>query len=58
MNQYRLVIAVVSKAFKEYSAAQKGYLQGLDVYVDAVFVPRPRANSVGYEGCKNAVEVK
>ena len=58
MNQYRLVVAVVSETFEEYSAAQEGDLQCLDVYIDAVFVPCPRTNSVGNKGCKDSVEVE
>jgi hypothetical protein len=58
MYQNGLVVSVVPYVLEEYAASKQRYLQGLDVDVGSVGAPCVCADSVGYEGGKQAVEVE
>ena len=58
MYEDGLIIPMISKTFEEDSASQERYLQGLDIYVHTVFVPRPKSNSIGDESRKDSVEIE
>lgn len=49
---------MVAETLEKNSTAQKGDLQRLDVYIDAVFVPCPCSQTVRDDGCEYTVEVK
>jgi hypothetical protein len=58
VDQNSLIVAIISEASEEYSSAQKGDLEGFDVDVHAVSMPRPSSQTVGNEGRKNSIEIE
>ena len=58
MNKQRLIVAVVSYSFEEDSSTEKGYLEGLYVDVNAVFMPGPCSKTERYNSRKESIEVE
>ena len=58
MNQDSLITAMISDRLEEYPATEQRYLEGCNVDVYSVFVPCPRADTVGYDGRKGTIEVE
>jgi hypothetical protein len=49
---------MVPESFEKYSATEKGYLKGLKVDIDTIFVPGPCSNTIRYKCRKEAIEVE
>jgi hypothetical protein len=58
VDQNSLIVAIISEARKEYSSTQKGDLEGFDVDVHAVFMPRPSSQTIGDESRKDSIEIE
>jgi hypothetical protein len=58
MDQNGLIVAVISEALEEDSPTQERYLECLDIDVQSVFMPCPSSQTVGYESCKESIEIE
>jgi hypothetical protein len=57
LDQYRLVVTVVSESSKEDAAGKQGYLQGLDIYPNLMPMPSIKSDEVRNRRREQSVEV-
>lgn len=58
LDEGSLVVAMVSQTSEEYATRKQGDLDGLDVDVDAVLVPRPCSQCPRHDRRKDPIEVE
>lgn len=57
MYKYCLIYSVVPNALEEDPPSEKGYLQRIDVDIDAVIMPSVGAYRIGQESGEETIEV-